>query len=658
MYIFLNNLSETAITKVFNILLNNNNPNYLHISGIFTNVDYGKKLVLNDSIPLFYLENITDMYTFLINKNIKIYISNIIDVELFNKIKSRCSFVSLVKPDIPEIIFYKNLNSIVDKYINIDKKQTVNNIPVNNNNNNNNNCPKDTYRKICLKYLETFRKIHVPELHTNLEKEAILVEYRILPHLEVLLRNMIYNLGNTWSYTIVCGNKNYELIDTFCKNISKNIRIIKTNHDNKTQNEYNNWLCTTEFWDLFTGKKLLIYQEDTCLFKKNIDDFLEYDYIGAAFGAPSVSPINIGNGGFSLRTKSIMMEIINKYPVINFKSNSDFVNYYKNTVKLELYPEDTYFPQCMQNYSIGKVAPYDVAKKFGSEQVFTDDCLSMHCMWFCNNNWKKYISDYFENVCILQNNVKLNDNILHNNQKQKKSRLVTCKKHAFDIYFIHCKDFVDRETLINNAITQLEYEGSHNINKIEGINTSTENLSIENQEKILKKYDENLKFANKGKFIFYKGGQIGCYIGHHIAIKTISNKITTSNYSIIFEDDIILDNDFTNSVSEIINYFEENNEEFDLIYLGTLNKNNGTKIHNNIFNLNKRFWCFGAHGLLINNKSAPKLYKYNCNISHEIDNNYKLMFNSNLIKAYYIDKPLLAQNREIFSYINLKTNNL
>jgi GR25 family glycosyltransferase involved in LPS biosynthesis len=669
MHIFLNNLSEIAINKVFNILLNNDNQSYMYISSIFTNVDYNKTLTLNDSIPICYIKNIPDMYNLIIDKNIKIFISNTIDGELFNRINNICSYVTLVNLNIPNIIFYKKLNDIICKYIdgdNCKKIITSNSVGTNQNQTNNsqnaNNLsennkldsdPKEKYRKLCLKYLENIRKITIPELHLNLEKEAVLVEYRILPHLEVLLRNMIYNLGNTWSYTIVCGNRNFELIDTICKNISTNIRIIKTDNDNKTQNDYNNWLCLEEFWDLFVGKKLLIYQEDTCIFKKNIDDFLEYDYIGSAFGAQCVTPINVGNGGFSLRTKSIMKEIIKKCPAINFKSTLNFINYYKRATNLDLYPEDNYFPQCMQDYSIGKIAPYDVARKFGSEQVFTDDCLGMHIMWICNKNWEKYITDYFESIVVSQNDIKINNTNLYDHEKSN----ISHKKHTFDIYFIHCKDFVDRENIINKAIEHLNYEGSHNINIIDSVNTSKEDLTLENQEKILKKCDENLKFNNKEKWKFWKGGQIGCYIGHHIAIKTIMEKKTSNNYSIIFEDDLILNNDFTNSVSEIVNYFEENNEEFDLIYLGSLNKNNGIKKHNNIYSLNKLNWCFGTHGLLINNKSAPKLYKLNCNILQEIDCHYKLLFNQDLIKAYYIDKPLLSQNRQIFSHINLKENN-
>jgi len=230
-----------------------------------------------------------------------------------------------------------------------------------------------------------------------------------------------------------------------------------------------------------------------------------------------------------------------------------------------------------------------------------------------------------------------------------------------DIYIIHCKDFKDREEIIHKAIEQLKNEGNKNIEIFESVNTSKVDLTLDNQLKVLQMYDKNLNFDNSKKFTFYKSGQIGCYLGHHLAIKNIFEKMkktkNINDYSIIFEDDILLEDNFTKSVKEIIDYFEFINETFDVIYLGHLNDNKGTVKHNNIYNLNKQYWNFGAHGLLVNNKSVEKLYRYNCNILHEIDNHYKLLYNKDLIHAYYMNKALVKQNRQIFSYINLKTNN-
>ena len=66
-----------------------------------------------------------------------------------------------------------------------------------------------------------------------------------------------------------------------CSSISKNIKIIKTDYDNLNQTTYSLLLSTTKFWELFNGEKILLYQEDSCIFNSNINDFLDWDYIGA-----------------------------------------------------------------------------------------------------------------------------------------------------------------------------------------------------------------------------------------------------------------------------------------------------------------------------------------------------------------------------------------
>jgi GR25 family glycosyltransferase involved in LPS biosynthesis len=492
---------------------------------------------------------------------------------------------------------------------------------------------KTIYRNICSSYLKYFRQISIPRtIRRNLLKEAILVEFRILPHLELLLRNTIFHLGSDWSYTIVCGNDNYEFVTSFCKTVHDNIHVIKLDKNNVTQNDYNNLLLSYEFWNLFKGEKLLLYQEDTCMFNKRIDKFLQYDYVGAPFGIECVSPVNVGNGGFSIRTKSIMKAILERHPPNLFTSNCEFPTNYKNRQRLTHYPEDVYFSQSIQTHGIGTIAPYDESLLFSSEQVFTNNAVGMHCLWFSNTNWKSYITNYFSRI-LLESNINF---------------------PKFNVYILHCNEFHDRQQLIDNTIDNLSQHCNVNVHVFNSINTTGISLDFESQMTILNQHDRNIKFHNKDEFMFYKPGQIGCYLGHHLAVKQImqSNK---SGYSIILEDDTIINTDFVDAVMQIIDTFETSNEAFDVIYLGFLNNNFGTQKNGNIYNLNKDKWIFGAHGLLINNKSAHKLYRHNCSIRHEIDNHYKLLINDNLITGYYINPPLLTQNRKMPSYIGFHT---
>ena len=131
----------------------------------------------------------------------------------------------------------------------------------------------------------------------NLEYEAVLLEFRMFPHVEFILRNNILKLGNKWSFTIICGKLNYEYMKTLCKSVSPYIKIINVEFENLLPSEYSLYLSGKPFWSLLKGRKVLIYQEDSIIFKTNIDQFLYYDYIGAPWPTEYNGNISIvGNG--------------------------------------------------------------------------------------------------------------------------------------------------------------------------------------------------------------------------------------------------------------------------------------------------------------------------------------------------------------------------
>ena len=219
--------------------------------------------------------------------------------------------------------------------------------------------------------------------------ESVLIEFRCLPHLEFLIRNSIYKLGANWSQTIICGSNNYNFISDIVKNIDRDIKIIILNHENITQIEYNNLLLTPNFWEMFNGEKLLIYQEDSCIFKNNIDEFLEWDYIGAPWPKEyNINKTGVGNGGFSLRSKSVMLECFNHdEKKLNI---SPVVSNYMNENNLPTIPEDVFFTNMMEYNNIGKLADWKTGKKFSSES-FHEDSLGGHQFWLNNKNWKNYL---------------------------------------------------------------------------------------------------------------------------------------------------------------------------------------------------------------------------------------------------------------------------
>ena len=224
-----------------------------------------------------------------------------------------------------------------------------------------------------MKYLSLIKNLTITDFKDDLnEKETVLIEFRRMPHIEYLVRRTVFTLKD-WNHTIVCGNNNYDMIVEMCESIHKNlntkIKFIKLNIDNMPVKKYSELLKTKDFWNRFVGEKLLIYQEDTILFHGNIEEFLDYDYVGAPWRNINYQSNSfVGNGGFSLRSKSVMLKCISA-----------------NNPENDKLPEDVYFVKTIIKNNLGNIAPKYIAKKFSQEQVLGDNPVGGHAFWLANN---------------------------------------------------------------------------------------------------------------------------------------------------------------------------------------------------------------------------------------------------------------------------------
>jgi len=256
--------------------------------------------------------------------------------------------------------------------------------------------PKEFHRIKCIHGIPIIRNINIEEVEQQPELETFLIEFRILPHLEFIIKNTIIKLPN-WKHTIICGNINYEFIRNI--SISNVINIIKLDIDNLTTSQYSRMLLTKDFWNNFKGEKLLLYQEDTYLFhSNNIEKFLDYDYIGASWPERQDDNINgVGNGGFSLRSKSKMIECITRVdPFKDLKLGISTINYMRSSNN-DFIPEDVFFSKSMLDFNIGKVASRNIANQFSQETQPCINPIGGHNFWLANNNKTFFTNLVLEN---------------------------------------------------------------------------------------------------------------------------------------------------------------------------------------------------------------------------------------------------------------------
>lgn len=244
---------------------------------------------------------------------------------------------------------------------------------------------KETFREACTRELPHARSIIIPKaVKKEPRLETVLIEFRWFPHLEFLVRNMVIKLHH-WNHTIVCGNKNFQDIKTMCKSICPDIRIIRMDIDNLVPSTYSELLTTKPFWEQFHGEKLLIYQEDSFLFHERIEPFLDYDYVGAPWPkGQHDNKLCVGNGGFSLRTKTVMIKVIENVKMESLELGKNTIEYMKNTNSFVV-PEDVYFTKAMIDFKLGWVAPWEIARKFSQEAIPSENPLGGHNFFLANH---------------------------------------------------------------------------------------------------------------------------------------------------------------------------------------------------------------------------------------------------------------------------------
>ena len=244
------------------------------------------------------------------------------------------------------------------------------------------------FRYTCFKFIDYIKLIELPAgLTKGKALEAVLIEFRSFPHVEFLVRNNILKLGSKWSYTIVCGTDNYEFMKDMATSISSAIRVIRIEKENMLPDMYNEMLTSLSFWEMLSGEKILIYQEDSILFHKNIDEFLRYDFIGAPFPASqNDTPNCVGNGGFSLRSKSVMIKIISEKPLKKTVFERSTLKYMRKH-NLKNGPEDVYFSKNMQELGIGTIPDAKIAGLFSSESIYNEKSLGGHKFWISDKRW-------------------------------------------------------------------------------------------------------------------------------------------------------------------------------------------------------------------------------------------------------------------------------
>jgi hypothetical protein len=214
-------------------------------------------------------------------------------------------------------------------------------------------------------FLLDFERKHAGLTHQNSPKNtraAVIVETRPSFFLPRVIRNVMYFLGPRWNLYVFSREEAAAYVHGSLPGWEVWYRRVPGSGSRLAIEQYNQLMTFPGFWTSFPESKLLVFQADALLSSPNIDEFIDYDYVGAPFGAFNES--YGANGGLSLRTRDVMLECLDRIP----------------------YPpgeaEDWYFTEAVRKIG-GAIPDFETATRFSVESVYTAHPVGVHGTYQC-----------------------------------------------------------------------------------------------------------------------------------------------------------------------------------------------------------------------------------------------------------------------------------
>lgn len=135
--------------------------------------------------------------------------------------------------------------------------------------------------------------------------------------LEFVINNVLENLTPSWKVIVFPGNDNVKDVKDFIASLSSDkqsrVSVKELGLTTMDTKQYNDLMMSEKILNEIPTEVFLIVQTDSLICKAGnhlLEKFMKYDYVGAPWKGSNT----LGNGGFSLRRKSKMLEILKKCP--------------------------------------------------------------------------------------------------------------------------------------------------------------------------------------------------------------------------------------------------------------------------------------------------------------------------------------------------------
>jgi hypothetical protein len=247
------------------------------------------------------------------------------------------------------------------------------------------------FRDFVSAWLPFVRALPPPSIATagETDRVAVIVETREHYALEFCVRVVAHFLGPAWGMHVLCGEDNAAFVRAALRDLEQ-IRVTQIRGVHVLDVRRYNALClSSQFWRALRSEHVLIFQCDALMLRPGIERFMCWDYIGApataapvairgGVGADAQGPVQVMNGGFSLRRRSAMLRCLRRIPVYAR------TQWEPGTIgpvrRRALEWEDCYFCRALATLGAA-LPPRDVQAEFSVESVFHPAPLGFHKPW-------------------------------------------------------------------------------------------------------------------------------------------------------------------------------------------------------------------------------------------------------------------------------------
>lgn len=222
----------------------------------------------------------------------------------------------------------------------------------------------------------------------NARNVALIVAANIDGGFPAVTHNIMQHLPSNWGLTVVHSADSESFVKYSLRHIL-NVRFIALpdSFSVTSVKDYNDLMLSEHFWQSIKADKVLLFQTDSIILSRGIERYLQYDYVGAPWNVQQNERVRdyiaqgklrhaVGNGGFSLRTVSAMIDICRRY-----------ANETKTGSVTE--QEDLFVSRSFEALGY-KVAPVEIAYQFSAEVPLPDlhpatgdhEPFALHAAWY------------------------------------------------------------------------------------------------------------------------------------------------------------------------------------------------------------------------------------------------------------------------------------